>query len=314
MNDSYLDKFLSMNDASIDYKMRKITVIGLGSIGSVLAEILIRAGIRDITLIDMDVVDEANLQNQIYYPHELGLPKAMALSQRLNKLNDQVKITFVSKEINSSNIESIGEPDLILDCTDEFEFRFLLNEYAKQKSICWIHAAAAASSYQVACFIPGGACFECVFSKNTLPKTCHSDGVLSGVTASAASLQAGLAIRMLAKPFAASIMINADNWTGVSTHIELNKNHKCQVCKGEYHLLKKRENRPRKLCRSNTYLYAFEPKEYERIKEKCKLAQDFRDLGPAFLVHTSTVFSDGRILIKASDEEQADKTHEKILG
>ena len=123
-------------------KKSKITIIGVGAIGTVTAELLTRAGIGNITLFDKDIVELNNLQRQtLYQENDVGKAKSLVAAKKLQKINSTIKIKGYNTEINSKNITKI-KSDIILDCTDNMETKFLINDYCSKEKIPWIYASA----------------------------------------------------------------------------------------------------------------------------------------------------------------------------
>jgi adenylyltransferase/sulfurtransferase len=148
-----------------------VAVIGLGALGSVSAELLTRAGIGKLIIIDRDFVELSNLQRQsVYGENDVGKPKAVQAAKHLGRINSEVRIDFYFEDLDFENIGRIlpEKPDLILDCTDNLTTRFLINDYAIKNNIPFIYSAAIGTKGYVFSIIPHrSACLRC-FLKTSL--------------------------------------------------------------------------------------------------------------------------------------------------
>jgi len=181
-------------------------LVGCGALGTVQASLLARAGVGRLRIIDRDFVEESNLQRQILFDEEDAraiLPKAVAAANRLRAANSLVRIEPVVEDLNASTIGRLLEGfDLILDATDNFDARFLLNDYAVKTGTPWIYGACVGSYGLTFPVLPGDtACLRCVFESAPPPglsPTCDTAGVLGPIVAVVASLQAAEALKILA--------------------------------------------------------------------------------------------------------------------
>ena len=182
-----------------------VAVIGCGALGTVEAEILVRAGVGRLRVIDRDFVEWSNLQRQFLFEEcdaAESLPKAAAAARRLARVNSEVTIEPVVADLTPANIDELFEGvGLILDGTDNFEARFLVNDYAVSAGIPWIYAAAVGSYGLKLAIVPGRtACLRCVYPEppEGVQPTCETEGVLAPVTAAIAALATGEALKLLA--------------------------------------------------------------------------------------------------------------------
>src|SRR3989344_6084298 len=107
---------------------KKVAIVGVGALGTVAAELLARAGVGNLILVDRDMVEESNLQRQTLFDEkDIGKNKAAAAEQRIKKINSDIKVEFHSIHLNPQNIDVLQSADLILDCTDNLQTRFLIN-------------------------------------------------------------------------------------------------------------------------------------------------------------------------------------------
>src|SRR5437867_5664924 len=183
----------------------RVLLVGCGALGSVLAEILVRAGIGRLTLADRDYVDESNLQRQSLYTEadaREGLPKAVAAVRHLREINSAVEIVERIADVNAQSVASlVQEQDLILDGTDNFETRYLLNDASLQWNIPWIYGACVGSYGLCLAFVPGQTpCLRCVLEQLPPPgssPTCDTVGVIGPIVHLVAGLESAEALKIL---------------------------------------------------------------------------------------------------------------------
>ncbi len=182
----------------------RVAVAGCGALGSFQAGALARAGIGWLRIIDRDYVELSNLQRQWLFDEcdvEQGLPKAVAAARKIAGINAGVRVEPVVADLTPSNVEDLlGGVDLILDGTDNFETRYLINDFAVERGVPWVYGAAV-GSYGIAMpVIPGKtACLRCIYPDppSGAQPTCETAGVLGTVTALIASWQVSEAIKIL---------------------------------------------------------------------------------------------------------------------
>ena len=183
----------------------RVAIVGCGALGSTLAEMMARAGVGSLTVIDRDYVEESNLQRQSLFDEEdaaRGLPKAAAAEARLKEINSEVAVRGVVTDLAADNAaELLKGADLVLDGTDNFETRFLLNDVCLKAGIPWVYGACV-GSYGLALLVRPrvSPCLRCVLEELPGPggPTCDTVGVVAPVVHVVAGLQAGEALKMLA--------------------------------------------------------------------------------------------------------------------
>ena len=218
----------------------RVAVIGLGALGSVIANHLARAGVGFLRLVDRDFVELDNLQRQILYDEDdvkAALPKAQAAAAKLARVNGEVKLDPRVVDVTWSNVEDlVKDVDLVLDGTDNFETRFLLNDACVKHRRPWIYGGCVGSYGMVMAVRPGdGPCFACLVSDKPPPgstPTCDTAGVLNTAVAVVASLEATEAIKLLAgRPEAlAGGLQTLDLWTNASHTVKVPRNPACETC------------------------------------------------------------------------------------
>jgi molybdopterin/thiamine biosynthesis adenylyltransferase len=182
-----------------------VTLCGCGALGTVLANVLVRAGVGHLRVVDRDFIETSNLQRQVLFDeHDVAenLPKAEAAARKLGAINSAVHVEPVVADIDRTNIvELCDDANLILDGTDNFEIRYLINDVAVKLNKPWVYGGCIGSHGQVMTILPGQTpCLRCVFEAAPAPGeagTCETAGVLGPIVNIVASLQAMEAIKIL---------------------------------------------------------------------------------------------------------------------
>lgn len=218
-------------------------LVGCGALGTVVANLLVRAGIGRTRIVDRDFVEPSNLQRQTLFEESdarEALPKATAAQRRLQAINSGVQVEAIVADITSRNaMELLSGFPLILDGTDNFETRLLLNDAAISLGIPWIYAAAVGSYGVTMTIRPGAtACFACLLGtadeSNVFgaEATCDTAGVLNAAAGVIASIEAAEALKLLAgKPDALhGRLVSCDVWSGKFQSIRVAQNPDCRAC------------------------------------------------------------------------------------
>ena len=202
----------------------RAVVIGCGALGTHLADALVRGGLGFLRIVDRDYVELNNLQRQILFDEAdaaEGVPKAVAAAQRLSAINSSVVIEPVVADVTPANIESfVGDTQVILDATDNFEIRFLINDAAVKHNIPWVYGACVGVSGMVMSVIPGVTpCLRCVWDEPPPPgmnPTCDTAGILAPAASIVAAMQTVEALKILTGRHDAvtSRLMQFDVWTG----------------------------------------------------------------------------------------------------
>lgn len=207
-------------DAQEKLKLSNVLIVGCGGIGCTSAELLARAGVGKITLIDADTIEISNLQRQMAFTEaDLGFYKAEVLAKRLASINPYIQVNSVVSELDASNAESlISQQDLVLDGCDNFATRYLVNAICKQLNVPLISASAIGFQGQLFMVESDSACYECLFPKEQQANEslrCADSGVLATTPNVMASLQAHHALLFLglnATPLKQKLLL----WDGLS--------------------------------------------------------------------------------------------------
>jgi molybdopterin/thiamine biosynthesis adenylyltransferase len=219
----------------------RAAIVGCGAIGAAAASLLVRAGVSHLRIIDRDFVEPSNLQRQTLFDEsdaQHALPKAVAAERKLQSINSSVAVEGVVADLASRNAkELLSGVDLLLDGTDNFETRFLLNDFAVETGLPWIYAAAVASYGLTMTIRPGVTpCLACLLEtgdhRQGLEETCDTIGVLGPIVNLIASLQAAEALKLLAgRPDALhGRLLSCDVWTGHMQSIGVVRNPDCRAC------------------------------------------------------------------------------------
>jgi adenylyltransferase/sulfurtransferase len=296
-----------------------VIVVGCGALGTVAAEILTRAGIGRLRLIDRDFVELSNLQRQFLFTEAdaaEALPKAVAAARRLTEINSEAAIEPLVADLTPASAEDLLEDAaLIVDATDNFEARFLLNDYAVREGVPWIYSAAVGSYGLKFTMVPGRtACLRCVYPEppQGAQPTCETEGVLAPVTAAVASMACGDALKILARGVDSvdTRMTTIDVWTGVIRQISAPaRDPDCPCCaRRDFVHLTGRRRTPISLCGRN----AVQIHERSRPVDLADLARRLAPIAPVrsndFALRASieayelTVFPDGRAIIKGTTD------------
>ena len=310
----------------------RVTLIGCGALGTVLADTLVRAGIGFLRIVDRDYVELNNVQRQVLFTEEdaaEAAPKAVAAASRLACINSTVTIEPVIADACAGNIESLADgAGLLLDGTDNFETRFLINDVAVKRGIPWVYGACVGSEGMVMPILPRVTpCLRCIWDQPQPPgmsPTCDTAGVLAPIVHIVASLQAVEAMKILAGQLDAVsrrlVQINA--WTGQFDEFDMQnalETGDCPCCKrGRYEYLSGAQTgRTASLCGRNAVQIAGRP------DTSVDFAQIAAKIGPAaksgvqfnrYLLRFEadgcliTLFADGRAIIKGTSESEHART------
>jgi len=217
----------------------KVAVIGMGALGTVIANNLCRAGVGYLRLVDRDYVELSNLQRQTLYNEQDAadqMPKAVAAVKHLEKINSEIQIEAVLKDVNSGNVESILDGmDLVVDGTDNLETRLLINDACLKNNIPWVHGAALAGSGLTMNIIPGQTpCLRCLHPELPAPgshPTCSTAGVLGMITGIIGCLESTEAIKILiGSPRINRKLCVVNIWYNQFTYLDIEQNPRCLAC------------------------------------------------------------------------------------
>ncbi len=304
----------------------KVLLCGCGALGSVLAETLTRAGVGFLRVVDRDFVELSNLQRQVLFDEKdvaQRVPKAVAAANKLAKINSDVTIEPHVADIDYTNILQMAEGvDLILDGTDNFEIRFLINDASLETGIPWIYGGCIGSHGQTMAIFPGKtACLRCLI--DTVPdpgttETCDTAGILGPTVNVIASLQAVDAIKILAgrRELVPPTLTVIDVWDGTFRNMslaDLRERSNCPACvQGErVWLTGERGSQTTILCGRNAVQVSPQQRVDLSFDDLVAKLQGVGEVSSnAYLLrlvlsdpdYDMTVFRDGRAIIKGTQD------------
>jgi len=219
----------------------RAAIVGCGAIGAAAANLLVRAGVGHIKIIDRDFVEASNLQRQSLFDESDALnvlPKAVAAERKLRSINSSVAIEGVVADLSPLNAQALLDgADLLLDGTDNFETRFLINDVAAKSGRPWIYAAAVGSYGLTMTIRPGAtACLACLLESGTaaqgLEETCDTIGVIGPIVNLISSVQVAEALKFLCgRPEALhGRLFSCDVWSGRMQSIDVARHPECRAC------------------------------------------------------------------------------------
>jgi adenylyltransferase/sulfurtransferase len=302
-------------------------VVGCGALGTVLANTLVRSGVGRVRIVDRDFVELTNLQRQVLFDEDdvaAALPKAVAAARKLARINSQVEVEPIVADVNHANILGLCEGvDVILDGTDNFEARFLVNDAAVKLGIPWVYGGCLGDEGTTITILPKETpCLRCVMAEPPPPgatPTCDTAGVLAPIVNVVASLQANEALKILSGNRQA---VNRrwtllELWDNAIRQVEiggLRDASDCPTCRrGEFPWLAgERASHTAVLCGRNAVQLSFPGRERLDLDELArKLAPVGRVSRNPFLLRLAvddfvlTVFPDGRAIVGGTDDVAA---------
>lgn len=301
----------------------KVAIVGMGALGTVLAQLAARAGIGYLRLVDRDVVESSNLQRQVLFSEmdaQEGYAKASAAKKHLTQINSEIQIESVVDDLRADNIADILQGiDIILDGTDNFETRYLLNDYAVQNKRAFIYGGAIGTKGMVYAVLPDKRpCLRCLFPDSpTWPsgETCDRVGILASASHLTASLQFTQLIKLITQGVTAlpNDMIHFDVWEGNFKSIRSDTlvGKRCEGCEhGSFPaLLATSGIQTLKLCGRNA-VQIQNPKDFQlswnKLAERWKDANGVR-IGADFARvkvpdFELTLFKSGRVIVKGTED------------
>lgn len=296
-----------------------VAIVGCGATGAAAAALLARAGIGTLTLIDRDFVEASNLQRQVLFDEadaEAATPKAEAARRQIARFNSDIEVRAHVADLVPGNIhELLAGAQIILDATDNFETRYLINDYAVENGTPWIYAAAVGAYAATMNILPGQtACLACLFPKPPAGpvETCDTAGILNTAVNFAASLQVTEALKYLTgatKDMRRSLLA-WDLWQNERSEINAaTPRPGCEVCGLRDFAHLRGEGRPHiTLCgRNSVQIHEHHrPVDLAAAAERLRPHGDVRQNGLLLQFrrgpHTMTLFADGRALIQGTTD------------
>ncbi|MBD3673650.1 MAG: ThiF family adenylyltransferase [Planctomycetaceae bacterium] len=318
---------------------KKVLLCGCGALGTVIADQLTRAGVGHLVVVDRDFVELSNLQRQVLYDErdvEERLPKAVAAAEKLSRINSSITIGPIVADIDAGNIESLAQDcDLILDGTDNFEVRFLINDVSLELGIPWIYTGCIGSHGQVMPIFPGEtACLRCLMNDVPEPgstETCDTAGVLGPAVNIIASYETVLALKILSeqKELVPPVMTVIDVWEGSWREMKLGSLRDQSDCPACMHgkrdwLRGGRGSQSTVLCGRNAVQVIPEQKRslslddlHSKLSTSGSVTQNpyLLKFSPTESDHEFTIFKDGRAIIQGTDDlAEARSLYSRYIG
>ncbi|MED3726675.1 thiazole biosynthesis adenylyltransferase ThiF [Priestia filamentosa] len=316
---------------------KHVLMIGAGALGTGNAEALVRAGIRKLTIVDRDYVEWSNLQRQQLYTEQDAkeqTPKAIAAKKRLEQINSEVEIEAHTLDVTSLELESLlkqDSVDLIMDATDNFDIRFIINDMAQRENIPWIYGACVGSYGLSYTILPGNTpCLHCLMK--TVPlggATCDTVGIIAPAVMMVTAYQVAEAMKILVEDFEAvnRKLVSFDLWKNQQTAISVDKLKRddcpsCGISPLYPHLKYENQLKTAVLCGRDTVQIRV-PK-----REEVDLMRIEKDLSSTHTVKRNpfllsfeegdiriVLFKDGRVFLHGlKDIKEAKKVYHRYFG
>ncbi|ANR68759.1 MULTISPECIES: ThiF family adenylyltransferase [Staphylococcus] len=296
-----------------------VLIVGVGALGTHLAESLVRAGVGTLTIVDRDYIEYSNLQRQTLFSESdalEGLPKVVAAKQKLLDIRQDLKIHSYIAHVNRQFLDdNAGSAQLILDATDNFETRQLINDFAFRKGIPWIYGGVVQSTYVEAAFIPGHTpCFNCLVPQlPAINMTCDTVGVIQPAVTMTTSLQMRDALKILTEQHVSTKVTYGDLWEGTHFTFGFSKLQRsdCKTCgcAPTYPHLNETKRQFASLCGRDTVQYE-NPNISQEILETFLTQQNIAYRRNPYMIHFEyngyriVSFKGGRLLIHGMTNPQ----------
>lgn len=296
-----------------------VAVVGVGATGAAAASLLARAGVGTLTLIDRDFVEESNLQRQVLFDEadaREALAKAEAARRKIAGFNSEIRVDAHVADLMPGNIHQLlGGSDIVLDATDNFETRYLLNDYAVEQGKPWIYAAAVGSYAVTMNIVPGEtACLACIFPEppGGTVETCDTAGILNSAVNLAASIEVTEALKWIvgARDKMRRTLLSCDLWSNEWSEVGAgNPRGECVVCGQRDFAHLRGEGRPHiTLCGRNSVQIHERSRPVDLGEMEARLRPHGTVVRNDLLLrfqrgeHTLTLFGDGRAIIQGTTD------------
>jgi adenylyltransferase/sulfurtransferase len=308
--------FPGIGESGQEALLRSHAVIaGCGALGSFHAAALARAGVGRLTIVDRDYIEPSNLHRQWLFEEDdaaEALPKAAAAERHLRRINSAIDVRSVIADLTPANAaELLGGAGVILDGTDNFETRYLINDFAVSQGIPWVYGAAVGSYGLTMPVIPGrGPCLRCVYPDPPpgAQPTCETAGVLNVIVSAVASIQVADALRLLTGAPLQPRITTFDVWKGGIRQIDApDRDPGCPACaRREFPYLVESARPPAALCGRNAVQISGSGRTVDLAELKTRLEPLGRVRANEFALRFETesceltVFADGRAIVKGT--------------
>jgi molybdopterin-synthase adenylyltransferase len=311
-------------------------IVGMGALGTVISNHLVRSGVGQVRIIDRDLVELSNLQRQTLYDEDdarENLPKVIAAEKKLKKINSEVKVEAIIADLTLDNAEDLLSGfDVIVDGTDNFMARYLINDVAVKHGIPWVYGGAVSSRGMFAAIKPGETpCYRCLFPSVPagLGETCDSIGVLSPITDIIGSFEAVEALKLLVGAESNPNLEQMDIWYNSFLQMDVSqgRNPACPACVHHHYEFLDRSSEQQinyaSLCGRNTIQINPRQKTKQDLERLAgRLKNNGQVKGNPFLLRfmpddeiTMVIFQDGRVLVHGTnDTVKAKSYYARYLG
>src|SRR6267378_1475362 len=309
----------------------RVAIVGCGATGSALAGLLARAGVGKLRIIDRDYVEPSNLQRQSLFDENdalESLPKAIAAARKIASFNSEIAVEAEVNDLTPANLEGLLEGmDLILDGTDNFETRYLLNDYAVKQSIPWIYSAAVGSYGVTMNILPAKtACLACIFPDppRGIVETCETAGILNSAVNLIASIEAAEATKFLvgAEDKVRRTLLSFDVWQNDRAEVAAPRRPDCRACSARDFIHLAGKGRPHiTLCGRNSVQIHERQRPVDFVELSSRLEPHGSVRHNEFVLkfwhepYEMTLFQDGRAIIKGTtDTAVARSLYARFVG
>lgn len=309
----------------------KVCIVGVGALGSCSAELLARAGVGNIRVIDRDIVEVSNLQRQhLFTTEDTGKPKAIAIARHLRKIYPEVNVEPKVNDLNPETAEDLlADVDIILDGTDNLETRFLINDFSIKAGVPWIYSGAIRREGVVMPVFPDESpCLRCLFPKvPSHTESCWVAGVTPMITTLVSALQTAFVFEYVIKSrMDYGFLISIDNHGFNIRKILVRKNPECLTCaKHEFEYLEGKAFRYSELLCGQDTVQILAPKNspninFKTVEKKLKSRLQVKKSGILMAIkfegYEITLFKNGRALIKGKGItiEKARSIYNTLIG
>ena len=302
----------------------RAVIVGCGAIGAALTSLLARAGVGELRIIDRDFVEPSNLQRQVLFDEQDALqstPKAIAAARKIMQFNSAVRIDPQVADLTPQTIDLLAGADLVLDATDNFETRYLINDYTVKNDVPWIYAAAVGAYGTTMNILPGEtACLTCIFpdQPHGTVETCDTAGVLGPVVNLVASIEATETLKLLtgARNKLRRTLLSFDLWSNDRSEIVATRRRPdCDTCEKRQFKHLTGEARPHiTLCGRDSVQIHERQRPVDFAEMSTRLAPHgkvkYNDMVLKFWrdSYEMTLFLDGRAIIKGTTDPAVART------
>ncbi|PFB69153.1 thiazole biosynthesis adenylyltransferase ThiF [Bacillus cereus] len=308
---------------------KHVLIIGAGALGSANAEMFVRAGVGTVTIVDRDYVDWSNLQRQQLYAEsdvENNLPKAVAAKKRLEEINREVRVEALVQDVTAEELEElVTNVDVMIDATDNFETRFIVNDIAQKYSIPWVYGACVGSYGLSYTILPSKTpCLSCLLQSIPLGgATCDTAGIISPAVSLVVSHQVTEALKLLVEDYESlrDGLVSFDVWKNEYSYMNVQKlrKHNCPSCGKNAlypYLNKENTSKTAVLCGRNTVQIRPPHKgemDFEQYKGLLEGRVTDLNVNPYLLSFSVeekrlVAFKDGRVLVHGTKDISEAKT------